>query len=67
MSGCGCGCEIEARNAQERKTLRVVLGINAVMFVFELALGLVAESTGLVADSLDMLADASVYSTQIVH
>lgn len=61
----GCGCEMEARNAQERKTLVVVLGINAFMFVLELALGLVAESTGLIADSLDMLADASVYSISL--
>ena len=60
-----CGCEMEARNAQERKTLVAVLGINAFMFVLELALGLVAESTGLIADSLDMLADASVYSISL--
>lgn len=53
---------MEARNEQERKTLRLVLGINAFMFVFEMALGLLAQSTGLIADSLDMLADASVYA-----
>ena len=58
----GCGCEMEAQNDQERKTLMIVLGINAFMFVFELVFGLVAESTGLIADSLDMFADASVYS-----
>ena len=58
----GCGCEMEAQNHQERKTLLTVLGINAFMFVFELVLGLLAESTGLIADSLDMFADASVYS-----
>lgn len=57
----GCGCEMEARNAEERKTLIIVLGINAFMFVFEFALGLMAESTGLIADSMDMFADASVY------
>lgn len=61
----GCGCEMEARNAQERKTLLIVLGINAFMFVFELVLGLLAESTGLIADSLDMLADAFVYSISL--
>ncbi len=60
-----CGCEMEARNEQERKTLLVVLGINAFMFVFELALGLLAQSTGLIADSLDMLADASVYTISL--
>jgi cation diffusion facilitator family transporter len=56
---------MEARNAQERKTLLIVLGINAFMFVFELVLGLLAESTGLIADSLDMLADAFVYSISL--
>lgn len=61
----GCGCEMEARNEQERKTLRIVLGINAFMFIVELALGLLAESTGLIADSLDMFADASVYSISL--
>lgn len=48
-------------DASEAKTLRVLLAINAVMFVFELALGLWAQSAGLVADSLDMFADAAVY------
>lgn len=61
----GCGCEMEARNEQERKTLRLVLGINAFMFVFEMALGLLAQSTGLIADSLDMFADASVYAISL--
>jgi len=52
---------IERGNAAETRTLRAVLGINATMFVLELGLGLVAQSTGLVADSLDMFADAAVY------
>ena len=56
---------MEARNEQERKTLIIVLAINAFMFVFELALGLLAQSTGLIADSLDMLADASVYTMSL--
>lgn len=63
MSGCGCG--MEARNEEERKTLRIVLAINAFMFVFELALGWLAQSTGLIADSLDMFADASVYAISL--
>jgi copper chaperone CopZ len=48
-------------DAGEAKTLRLLLAINAVMFVFELTLGLWAKSAGLVADSLDMFADAAVY------
>jgi copper chaperone CopZ len=50
-----------AEDAAEARTLRTLLAINGVMFVFELALGLLAESTGLIADSLDMFADAAVY------
>ena len=57
----GCGCEMTARNDAERKTLWLVLWINALMFMVEFGLGLWAQSTGLIADSLDMLADASVY------
>lgn len=57
--------EMEVRNDQERKTLLIVLGINAFMFVFEMLLGLLAESTGLIADSLDMFADASVYTISL--
>jgi Co/Zn/Cd efflux system component len=45
----------------ERRTLRVLLWINATMFFVEAAAGWLADSTGLMADSLDMLADASVY------
>jgi Co/Zn/Cd efflux system component len=41
--------------------LRIVLVLNAAMFVIELVAGLVAGSTALVADSLDMLGDALVY------
>lgn len=48
-------------DAAEARTLKVLLGINGVMFVFELVLGLIAQSTGLIADSLDMFADAAVY------
>jgi Co/Zn/Cd efflux system component len=49
----------------EARTLRVLLAINAVMFVVELVAGWLAESTGLIADSLDMLADASVYAVAL--
>ncbi len=61
----GCGCNIEIRELQEKKTLYLVLGINTFMFFFEIALGFLAQSTGLIADSLDMLADALVYSISL--
>jgi Co/Zn/Cd efflux system component len=47
--------------AQEARTLKVLLGINAAMFVLEMAVAWFAESAGLLADSLDMFADAAVY------
>lgn len=56
---------MEAENEAQRSTLRVVLAINAVMFVIEMAAGILADSTGLIADSLDMLADASVYAISL--
>jgi len=40
---------------------KIVLGINAVMFIVELVAGLLGNSVSLVADSLDMLGDALVY------
>ena len=48
-------------NAQESGTLRWLLGINAIMFLAEMTVGLIAQSAGLIADSLDMFADAAVY------
>ena len=56
-----CGCHMEAKNAAERKTLRILLLINGTMFVVGIVAGVLARSTALVADSLDMFADASVY------
>lgn len=56
-----CGCKVEANNAAERKTLRVLLLINGTMFVVGITAGIIARSTALVADSLDMFADATVY------
>ena len=63
MSECGCGAE--QADTLERKTLIVLLSINAIMFVIELVLGWLAQSTGLIADSLDMFADATVYGLSL--
>ncbi len=54
-------CEIAALRERQRFTLKIVLGVNAVMFLVELTAGLLASSVSLVADSLDMLGDALVY------
>nr|WP_256465868.1 cation transporter [Sulfurovum sp. XGS-02] len=37
------------------------MSINAFMFMAEITLGILSESSALIADSLDMLADATVY------
>jgi cation diffusion facilitator family transporter len=63
MAGC-CNdksCEIEALRTRQGLTLKLVLVINAVMFIVELTAGLLANSVSLIADSLDMLGDALVY------
>ena len=64
MSGCGdcCGSDLARATAAERRTLIIVLLLNASMFLAEFSAGLLAGSTALLADSLDMLADAMVYA-----
>jgi len=62
MSSC---CAAEAKNANERKLLWVVLILNFGMFIVEFIAGWLANSSGLLADSLDMLADAAVYSLSL--
>ena len=47
--------------SKEAGVLKILLGINAGMFIVEMGTGLIAHSTGLIADSLDMFADAAVY------
>ena len=58
-------CAIEALQARQGKTLRIVLAINAVMFFVELVSGLFARSTALLADSLDNLGDSLTYGLSI--
>ena len=57
----GCDCEIEIKNKEQSRVLIILLGINAFMFLVEITLGILSDSTALIADSLDMLADATVY------
>jgi cation diffusion facilitator family transporter len=60
-------CCSQAEEALERigkrqsSTLKVVLGINVLMFLVEVVAGWFAGSTALLADSLDMLGDAFAY------
>lgn len=58
-----CECtKHAATNDSERKTLRIALCLNGMMFIVGMAAGLWTQSTGLMADALDMLADASAYA-----
>jgi Co/Zn/Cd efflux system component len=58
-------CAIEAIKARQSATLKIVLAINAVMFVVEMTSGLLARSTALLSDSLDNLGDALTYGLSL--
>lgn len=60
-----CGCHVDAKNAAERRTLRVLFSLNGIMFLVGLVAGILAHSTALIADSLDMFADATVYALSL--
>lgn len=52
---------VKTMDKKETVILKWLLAINATMFVIELFVGWLAQSTALIADSLDMFADAIVY------
>ena len=52
-------------NTDQRTLLWLVLGINFVFFIIEIATGLISKSMGLVADSLDMVTDSFVYGISL--
>ena len=58
-------CALEALRTRQSKTLKIVLWINAVMFLVVLAAGLLAHSTALLSDSLDNLGDAMTYALSL--
>ena len=60
-----CGCNIEIKDRSQKSVLYWLLAINASMFVIEISVGWLAESTALIADSFDMFADAVVYGIGI--
>jgi Co/Zn/Cd efflux system component len=58
-------CALDALRERQGRTLKAVLGINAVMFVVVLAAALVAGSVALLSDSLDNLGDALTYAVSL--
>lgn len=67
MSGC-CNqdCSIDMLHERQRGTLKIVLSINAVMFVVIVYAALIGKSTALMADSLDNLGDALTYALSLL-
>lgn len=61
MSDCGCEAP-EVKTEQERRVLRIALGLNAAMAAIGGLAGWIAQSTALLADALDMLSDATAYA-----
>ena len=57
--------ELDRRNAAERRTLALVLGINCAQVVVAGAVGIAANSAGLLGSALDNLADAGVYTVSL--
>jgi Co/Zn/Cd efflux system component len=66
MSGC-CDndCSLEQLYERQRGTLKIVLAINALMFLVIVVAALYAKSSALLADSLDNLGDALTYGLSI--
>lgn len=67
MADCchNTSCAIEALKQRQSKTLSIVLGINAIMFLVVFIAGLLAHSTALLSDSLDNLGDALTYALSL--
>ncbi|MBW7848884.1 MAG: cation transporter [Rhodospirillales bacterium] len=64
MAGCcssGCATDKPPIDLTYRRVLWIALGINASMFVLELAAGAAAGSASLQADAMDFLGDAANY------
>jgi Co/Zn/Cd efflux system component len=66
MGGC-CdnSCELDILRERQSATLKIVLAINAIMFIVIVAAAYYAGSTALLSDSLDNLGDALTYALSL--
>ncbi len=66
MSGC-CdgGCSVAILEEQQRKTLKAVLSINAIMFIVIAGAAMYGGSTALLANSFDNFGDALAYALSL--
>lgn len=62
---CDKSSELEVLRERQSGTLKIVLAINAVMFIVIVAAALYADSSALLADSLDNLGDALTYGLSL--
>src|SRR5687768_4659781 len=60
-----CNTTIIVVNERYRRVLWIALGINAVMFVVEIAGGFISGSVSLLADAIDFLGDAANYGLSL--
>lgn len=69
MACCEDDCAIDALRERQSSTLKIVLAINAAMFVAGIGAGIYAGSSSVLSDSLDNLGDALTYglSLYVVH
>ncbi len=67
MSSIGCSCEpkFDGLSAEFKRVLWVVIIINGLMFIIELAAGAFAGSKALQADALDFLGDTATYGLSL--
>ncbi|MGZ5029308.1 MAG: cation transporter [Methylobacter sp.] len=64
-SCCDDNCSLDRLRELQRGTLKIVLGINAVMFFVIATAALYGQSTALLADSLDNFGDALTYGLSL--
>ena len=64
-SCCDDVCSVEVVQGKQRKTLKIVLAINLVMFVVVVAASVYGRSTSLLAESFDDLGDVLVYGISL--
>jgi len=63
---CGATQNFDGATPAYKRTLKVIIVINLVMFFVELAGGLSSGSMALLADSLDFLADSTTYTISLI-
>ncbi|MCM0000222.1 MAG: cation transporter [Erythrobacter sp.] len=61
-----CGTAVTLNEPRWRSALWIALGVNAGMFVVEMAAGAAADSRALQADALDFLGDAANYAISLL-